>query len=411
MPGAASTARIRLLWAGFAFLYLLIALWIALAAPPAIGDEKVHYAQIDLFDHGVFRVYTTLLTTLPGYHALVAGLLWLFDQRTLTAARLLSAVFGLLAIAAFHLLRKGASGRASHAATFQFAFLPILFPYCFLVYTDVLSLALVLAAGAATLRARHRTSAVLMLLAMAIRQVNVIWLPLYMGMAIRRTDLAFAPRRHGRRMMLLLSPYLVDIGIFLAYWVWNGSISMSKEQVAMHPDFALHAGNVYFALFLCGILFPLHVAVGLKPAVVAMVERKWLALLVIAAFALYWWSFHNDHPFNQATIPLWLHNYVVQRCADSIVCKAALGLIAVAALCGLAGTRLDSIGRPVFYGLSALALAAFWMVEPRYALIPLSLWLAFRERRGTQIEGPTTALWIGFAGCVCFGAFSGTFLP
>ena len=132
---------------------------------------------------------------------------------------------------------------------------------------------------------------------------------------------------------------------------------------------------------------------------------------MIAVFALYWWSFRNDHPFNQATSPLWLHNYVVQRCAESIAWKAAFGLIAVAALCGLAGTRLNSIGRPVFYGLSAAALAAFWMIEPRYVLIPLSLWLALREQRDARIEGLTTMLWIALAGCVCFGAFSGTFLP
>ena len=186
---------------------------------------------------------------------------------------------------------------------------------------------------------------------------------------------------------------------------------MSKEQVAMHPDFSLHAGNVYFALFLCGVLFPLHVITGLKSAAIAITERRWLAVLVIAVFALYWWSFRNDHPFNQVTAPLWLHNYIVQRCAESVAWKAALGLIAVAVMCGLAGTRLHSIGRAAFYGLSALALAAFWMIEPRYALIPLSLWLALRERCDAKIEGPTTVLWMALTGCVCFGAFSGTFLP
>jgi len=398
------SSRIRLAWAGFAFLYLAMA-YLAAGAKPIV-DEVAHYVHINRFDHGDFRIAWDILTVLPGYHALSAVVLWATDQRTLAAARLLNAVYGLLAIGAFHWMRKNNIGKADAAATLQFALLPILFPYDFMVYTDVLSLAFVLAAGAATLGRRDILSGVLMIVALCIRQTNVIWLPLYAWLALSR-DEAFVPSL--RQALARTWPYALGIGLFLIYWICNGSVSLSKEQTTMHPDFSFHIGNLYFTLFLCALLFPLQVLDGLRSFARNVRARPWLLLAPIAAFAVFWLGFRIDHPFNQADEPWTVHNHLLQWVVSGAWSKAAFGLIAVAAACGLSGTRLHPRSAWILYPLTFVALASSWMIEHRYALVPIALWLAFRERQNEKIEAATTALWAVLAVCACLGTFTGRF--
>ncbi len=193
--------RIRLLWAGFAFLYVMLAVLLGSVHPSA--DEIVHYGQINRFDHGDFRVAYKYLTMLPGYHLVMSSVLWATGERSLEAARLLNAIFGVLAILAFHLLRKRIWPEESSLLTLQFALLPILLPYDFLVYTDVMSLGLVLAATAATVRSRHVLAGALMIAAMAVRQTNVIWLPLLAGIATVADLAAAFIARHARPDMAI----------------------------------------------------------------------------------------------------------------------------------------------------------------------------------------------------------------
>ena len=48
-------------------------------------------------------------------------------------------------------------------------------------------------------------------------------------------------------------------------------------------------------------------------------------------------------------------------------------------------------------------LAASWLVELRYVLVPLVLWLAFREHRSRPVEYATWALWLVLAVCMYVG--------
>jgi len=105
-------------------------------------DELNHYSQIELFLRGEFRVFTRYLTTIPGYHAIVAAILKMTGGESLDAARLVNAAFALIAVAGFHALRKRLWPGTETLATAQLLALPILVPLFFLVYTDVLAIAL-----------------------------------------------------------------------------------------------------------------------------------------------------------------------------------------------------------------------------------------------------------------------------
>ena len=397
---------IRLLWAGFALLYLAFALLLKGVAPTP--DEIVHYVQINRFDHGDYRIVEQYLTMLPGYHALVAAILWVSDQRSLAAARLVTAMIGLATIGAFHLLRSRVWPQENDGiATLQFALLPILFPYDFLVYTDALSLALVLAACAATLRRRDVLSGALMIVAMCVRQTNVVWLPLLaiFALAPLRLDALPPPRTLAQKTW----PYALGAALFVAYWIWNGHISLSTEQSTMHPDLSAHVGNLYFALFLCAIFLPFQVATGLPGFAHRVASRPWLAILPLLSMAGCMLLFRVDHPFNLATQPLLLHNWVIQFASSNWLLQATFAAIATIAACGLAMTRLRPEGAVLLYPLTAVALGAFWMVEHRYALIPIALWLAFRKAGSRRVEMATTALWFAFAVYFCLGIYFGYF--
>jgi alpha-1,2-glucosyltransferase len=81
----------------------------------------------------------------------------------------------------------------------------------------------------------------------------------------------------------------------------------------------------------------------------------------------------------------------------------------VLAACGLGSVALRPRGAALLYPFAALFLAASWLIEQRYAIVPLVLWLAFREQRGRVQEHATLALWLILAVCVMAGVLSGRY--
>jgi alpha-1,2-glucosyltransferase len=393
-----------LTWFCFLGVYAAVAQYTSTA--PRVPDESLHYGYIDHFYHGDFSL-NDRVAMIPGYHALVAGILKVVGIDSLAAARIVNALFGLCAIGAFYAVRQRAVTQNLTAATMQFALLPILMPLDFLVYTDVLSLALVLGACALTLRGKHIGSATLLLAAMCVRQTNCVWIPLLWFWAA--WDMRSSLDRSLVRILLRTLPYLIDILAFLVFWIWNGSIAFSQYAEIFYPDVSFHTGNVFFALFAIAILLPLHVASGLADGARKLPSQPWLILIPITVFATYWWSFHVDHPWNTQAHPVFLRNYIVARTEMLTSQRIAFGVVATAGLVGLARTPLRPASAVLLYPVAALALCAMWLIEPRYALIPLSLWLALREPASTRIEYATTALWAMLSAALLFGTFTGRF--
>jgi alpha-1,2-glucosyltransferase len=74
-------------------------------------------------------------------------------------------------------------------------------------------------------------------------------------------------------------------------------------------------------------------------------------------------------------------------------------------------TRLAPAAAFWVYPISAFALAAEWLVETRYLIVPFALWLAFREQRSKAVEYATLALWAALAVWMIAGMLSGRIFP
>jgi alpha-1,2-glucosyltransferase len=376
-------------------------------AGPVRGDELYHYAQIHLFRHADLRVLDHYLTTIPGYHAAVAVLLWATGLDSLGAARAVNAAFGLIAASGFFSLRRRLWPGTETLATAQFLLLPILAPLFFLVYTDVLALALILWALVAMLAGRHRWSAFALSGVVLVRQNDVVWAAFVALVAawplLRQRDGAVM-----RELFVRLWPYAVPLLAFLGFWAWNGTISLSHGQAALHP-LTVRLGNPFFTLLLAALLLPLQVLAGWRAFIAHARARPWLLAFPLAALALYWWGFHADNPYNGALPDFIPRNAFLIKLDHDPIWRAGAGVMMILAACGLAPTALRPPTAQWLYPFATLFLAASWLIEQRYALVPLVLWLAFREHRSRSIEYATLALWLVLAVWIFSGVAAGRF--
>lgn len=376
-----------------------------------IGDERAHATQIGNFLHGHFQVVPTL-TNIPGYHLLVAGLLTLAGHGTLAAMRVVNMCFAVSCVLVFYLLRRGLEARHAARAAAQFAFFPLLYPYGFLVYTDILSVALVLAALWATRRDRHLLSGVILVLAMLVRQNDVVWAGFLASLALWPVlqEAHWQPWRMTRRILNIAWPYVAVVVLFAAYWAWNGAIVFSTAEAMIHPDMSFHWGNPFFCLFVAGVLLPLQLGSGLRRFLHEARKRHWPWLLPVVVFLVFVAGFKVDNFFNFVGPRYFIHNAILVAVTDNRWAWGGFGLIATVAACALAWTRFVVPQAWLLFPFAAFYLSASWLIEGRYTLIPLALWLVLRRQDGNIVERVTLVGWVVLAQYLALGVSGGHFM-
>ena len=403
---AATPSQRRVFWVILFTAFVACALYAAQGE--LRGDEYVHFEQVLRFVRGDYRILGDALTTIPGYHLLLAAGMRALGTESLGAARILSGFAIVLATIGFYRLRRdalGAQPQGDLLATAQFVALPILLPFAFLVYTDTLSLAFVLWAAWAAGGQRHWIAGAFLIAAMAVRQNNVLWialftLPLLLQAWQRRSAKEIVP------LFLVLMPYGIAGLAFVAYWLWNGSVSLSPLQAGMHPDFSLHAGNLFYFCFLAGVLFVLPVAEAWGRKWSDLRARPVLILVPIVLALAYWLAFKVDHPYNLGQ-PVALRNWLLYFTLQSWVWRAAFGAVAVFGAVGLLWQRWLTPTALWLWPLAAVFLSMSWLIEQRYCLIPFALLLAWRKPSSRRIEWIMLALWISVAVLFFWGMISG----
>ncbi|UXI67361.1 Dol-P-Glc:Glc(2)Man(9)GlcNAc(2)-PP-Dol alpha-1,2-glucosyltransferase [Tahibacter amnicola] len=389
---------------------MLWVLWLAALAYAVAGelrgDEYVHFAQIKQFLGGDYRVMRDALTTIPGYHHLLAAVLRVTGADSLGAARAVSGMWAIVAVLGFDRLYRALHQRPDSTAVLQFAWLPVAAPFVFLIYTDIASLAAMLWTFNAAVRGHHWRAACLLVGAIALRQNNVLWLAFLAVIVV--VPIWESKQWNGWKEATLQGvPYLVPSLAFVGYWIWNGSVSYSGTQAAMHPDGSVHVENLYFMLFCAAILMPLHVVDGLIRFARRLGAEPWLLVAPVLLVGIFYAVYAVDHPYNLIENAASWRNRVLQLTMSSPGFKAFFVIVASLAGVGLAMQPLVNRAGWWIFPVSTLFVMLSWLVEQRYYLIPFALFLAWRKPLAAQVEVATATLWLCLAVFLFWGMMSG----
>ncbi len=140
------------------------------------GDELIHYQTIKDFTDWNLSDQTFLRDAkLPGYPAAIAFFRKIFGAETIFETRIINFLISSFCIYIFYLISKLIDSKNSRIKTLQFFLFPLVFVFLFLLYTDILSLLLILLSFYLILKDRNTLSGIPAILSILVRQNNVIW--------------------------------------------------------------------------------------------------------------------------------------------------------------------------------------------------------------------------------------------
>jgi len=351
----------------------------AMADLPRYSDEYYHVRQIQRFCAGKHRLDHGI-TMFPGYHVLSAAIAKLTGDCSIQSLRTFNVLAGLLVTALAFFILKSLRSRRPLARSMAFHFLPILFPYQYVAFTDVSALVPALLTVYLMLRKHWSSAGIIGTLGIAMRQTNVA-LPLFVAMV------AFLDHDKTGPLLDWLLSYLSKtwsslIGLFaFGAFVWVNQGVAIGDRVSHQPGF--HVANVFFVLFLAFVVsLPVNLE-NLWQRRDRCLSLRFLALLTASAVLYAFW-FTIDHPYNaQASF---LRNALLSWVVSGPFTKA-LFFIPVAA--GVAAIATTSLSRRSFWVLIPITIALLVpesLVEHRYGILPLSLWLLLRRDASAVAE-------------------------
>lgn len=352
------------------------------AGAPLLYDEVFHYGRIEKIIQGTVTV-RDFGVMFPGYHLVVAALLKLTGLGSTAAARVISLLLSLTSCVAAYGIARTIDRHTALLRTLQFALFPILLPFFPLLYTDPLSLAFLLFALLAAMRSRPFLLAIFFLLAVFVRQNNVLWAPLLFALLLPEAPAWSVVLRRPKAVLRIAWPLLPPVIVFLLFVAWTGRASLNPDLALAHPFPAFSSGNIFFTLFLFTLLFLPLVAARAR-ATVRLLRRPSTWLLLIALFTVFSIFFAVDHPANSE----------VGRLRDTILLAADAGglpgflfwLAGAIAVLTMMATPLARRSFLWIYPLSLLYLGGSWLIDPRYAIVPLVLFLLLRKPNSWRMD-------------------------
>jgi len=386
-------ATARRLW------LIALVVWLAMGMIGFIGrgdyfDESYHILQVYRFLNGDWQQHP-MLTTLPGYHAVLAALVWPWIDPTAPTHHDLLRLFSMLMAAtafplAYQLVRQsGGSALDAMRRTFAVAALPGITPLAFILYTDVTALVPLLLAVLLATSGRTALASVALAASVLVRQSHIIWLG---WIALQR---AWAlPRRDIVGQLRALAAPLLLAAAFVAFVVYNGGVALGDR--ASHPSTRISLANLQFGLlFAWLLLLPLQVA-ALPRARAAIKARPVLALPGVLLAIAFFFGFAPDHPYNQSMPEMSLHNGAIKFLLDPWLRAAATPLVAWS-LWAFQFTPMRDPRQHLLPWFFIVSLLPYWMVEPRYTLPALVLFVLLRRGESERVE-TLLALWLALLG-------------
>ena len=372
-----------------------------------VVDEHFHLGQIRLINSDDFARVPELTTPL-GYHYSVALPARWLGIDSLTGLRAISAVLGLLAV-----LLAWACVRRSHddgalTRAFQVLLCPLLWPFYFLLYTDLVSLAVVLIGLLLVLSKRYGLAGLVGVAMLGWRQSNVFWAGLFWLMALHQAGLGSVlaqrvgawdrsrRRQTGRELLGALQatwPLIAPLMAFVVFVIVNQGVAMG-DRGAHQFGARVYPSQVFFLLLTVWlILLPLHLACW--PAIGRLLRKRPIVIVgLLGLFGLYMATFSVTHFYNLGLPEFHLRNRVLGW-LDGHWAWRALAFIGMAwSVLTLAVTRLRPAAGYWLYPVTVAALLPVELIEQRYYIVPMVLFLLLRERHGRRVEWALLAWFI-----------------
>ena len=362
------------------------------------ADEVIHYAQIERY---VESDYSTDSggAMLGGFHASAMIFARLIEGSTKEDIRLFVLLISGATILLFSSLVRSFEPQASTMRTLQFVFFPLLFPFWFLIYTDVYALMWLLLAILALTRDRVHVSGILMIVSLLVRQTYIVWLAM-LGLWTVTVNSA-APLR---QLVTRGASFGIGAGLFLLFVMVNGGVAVGVQD--NHPAFVFQTENLLFML-LCFFVMFLPLILSTLPQI-ARLPPALLVGVLLSSVGLYFGTFRVDHPNNIGS------NYFVRNALlETMTASTSAGVVTCVAIAlavlSLCVIRLRQPVQYLIYPFAALSVMPSWLIEQRYYLPAFALFMLFRESASPRVERTLLAMNVVMALCLFVGIAEGWF--
>lgn len=382
------------------------------AGAPLLVDEKTHYPQIIEFSQGRLAP-SPYLAMLPGFHWLMALFVFVTGADSVAVVRLVNSLFGMLSVVVFVLAERTVRGRASPVGLAQYVFFPLLYPFFFLIYTDVLSLLLVLTAFLFHEKKRALAAACFGIASMIVRQNNIVWFA-FLFLLTLHGRCGFRIRSADWKLLLKDSAgFMAGIAAFAVFSMLNRGFALADRLHS--PSFSFHVENVVVLLFIFFFLFlPQNIAASRKIARMAARRPELVLLASASALAVYGLFFRVDHPYNivdPANFQYFLSNRLLAFFMSSPWRKALFTIPALYSLLALAVTDFEKSEYRLLIPFTLLFLVPSWLIEPRYYIIPIVFYQLMRKQGPLSCEIAQAVLFAAASAWCAYGMRHEMFFP
>lgn len=363
-------------------------------------DEVLHDRQVTNFLSGNF-VLLRRLEMFPAFHLFAAGLLRVIGVHSEAALRLIAAGVSAFFLGCFYLAADELQPRTALLRSLQMLFLPIVFPFYFLFYTDIAALACLTAGIYGALRSRDLLSCLCGTLALLIRQNYLPWFFFLWMFVWSRRAAQFPPRR-----FLATRWYFPMVMLTLCSWAFfHGGFSL--QPPADTAQISVSPGNVMFFLALLPLLF-LPLIAAFRKEELRDIRKPVVIGAVLGTFLVTYLLFEAPHPYNLFQGHLRTYLFLAVK-GDSLT-RFGFSALAAFGMLLLFVTRFIS-HRALLAFCTVCALLPMKLIEQRYYFPALALGLLFREHSGVKTER-LLAGYSGFLSVVFFeGIVRGLWFP
>lgn len=379
-----------------------------------VADEGLHLLAVERLIGGDWR-HPDFLPMPLSYHFLVYWPAKVLGVEV-WVLRLVSAVFSIALLWIVRSINRVQTCRRG-SRLLHFAWLPILFPFTGLAYTEIVSLLLLLTGVLLHLRKRTAWSAVPLAGACLVRQSNIVWVAFVTAWGAlevwqrgRREPHAEARTGNRRQIKAIVSHVWPQLVILLAaaeFFLLNQGFNITAVEANRFRFnstqlclFALHFAVLWGPIWLPSLgadLIAMGRWIGRRPMLGGATILLSL-VIAVGATATYW----NPHPWNHNLN--FLRNWPLVLMERSLIWRGLAALLVLLALPGLVRRTSQAPNRPILlltWGFSLAYVALHSLVDPRYYIPPLVLlqfFAGFRDDEARQLT-----IWYGVVSAAASG--------